>query len=408
MMSLLSLDIARRYLYGKKSANAINIITGISVFGITIGTAALILILSVFNGLEGLLSGLFNAFNPDLKVLPHEGKFYEIDDDTFTKLLNIEGVRAISKTIEEVALIEYKGSKEIGVIKGVDENYTKVNYLDSFIVNGKYLLQKNQINYAIVGSGLRNKLTLSIEDRISPLTIYMPQKKRKIIGAKEFKSKDVYPAGIFSVKSDTDYRYILTNKPFVSSLLDQKNKLSALEIRFDDGADEIQVRKDILSIMGNDRVIIKNRYEQDEAYMKVMEIEKWFSFLIIGLTMILIAFNLVGALWMIVLEKQKDIGVLKAMGYTQQDIRGVFLSLGLMISAMGIILGFLVALFFYYIQKEYGAIGFTEGFLIDSYPVKLKITDFLITSATVLSIGFLASLLPARKASKVEMVLKSQ
>ena len=241
-MSFLSLDIARRYLYGKKSANSINIITGISVFGISIGTAALILILSVFNGLEGLLSGLFNAFNPDLKVLPYEGKFYDIDEDTYTKISEIAGIAFVSKTIEEVALIEYKGSKEIGVIKGVDANYVDVTGLDSLIVNGKYLLQNNQIQYAIVGSGLRNKLTLSIEDRLSPMTIYMPQKKKKIMG-KEFKSKDVYPSGIFSVKSDTDYSYLITNMSFVSNLLDQKNKVSALEIKLKSDADEIQIEK---------------------------------------------------------------------------------------------------------------------------------------------------------------------
>ncbi len=405
-MSFLSLDIARRYLYGKKSANSINIITGISVFGISIGTAALILILSVFNGLEGLLSGLFNAFNPDLKVLPYEGKFYDIDEDTYTKISEIAGIAFVSKTIEEVALIEYKGSKEIGVIKGVDANYVDVTGLDSLIVNGKYLLQNNQIQYAIVGSGLRNKLTLSIEDRLSPMTIYMPQKKKKIMG-KEFKSKDVYPSGIFSVKSDTDYSYLITNMSFVSNLLDQKNKVSALEIKLKSDADEIQIRENIATILGKG-FVIKNRYEQDEAYMKVMAIEKWFSFLIIGLTMVLIAFNLVGALWMIVLEKQKDIAVLKSMGYTKENIRSVFLSLGLLISLIGVIIGFIIALLLYYVQKEYGAIGFTDGFLIDAYPVKLRITDFIITTTTVLFIGFLASLLPSKKAAESEVVLKSQ
>jgi len=403
---MLSLDIARRYLYGKKSANSINIITGISIFGISIGTAALILILSVFNGLEGLLSGLFNAFNPDLKVLPYEGKFYELDESTYTKLTEINGIQSVSKTIEEVALIEYKGSKEIGVIKGVDENYVDVTGLDSLIVNGQYLLKNNQIQYAIVGSGLRNKLTLSIEDRLSPMTIYMPQKKKKIMG-KEFKSKDVYPAGIFSVKSETDYKYLITNMSFVSSLLDLKNKVSALEIKIDENFEEQSIREDILSVLG-DGFVIKNRYEQDEAYMKVMAIEKWFSFLIIGLTMVLIAFNLVGALWMIVLEKQKDISVLKSMGYTKKNIRNVFLSLGLLISLIGVVIGFIIALILYYIQKEYGAIGFTDGFLIDAYPVKLKITDFLITTTTVLFIGFLASLLPSKKAAESEVVLKSQ
>lgn len=406
-MSLLSIDIAKRYLYGKKSANSINIITGISIFGIAIGTAALILILSVFNGLEGVLSGLFNAFNPDLKVIPAEGKFFEVDDLTYDKLMSIDGVLAVSRTIEEVALVEYKGSKEICTIKGVDEHYIDVTNLDSLVVKGQYLLKNNQIEYAIVGSGLKSKLMISLEDRLSPLTVYMPQKKNKILGAKEFKSKDVYPSGVFTVKGDTDYRYILSNIGFVASLLDQKSNISALEIKLDDKISEDNVRNQISTIF-EDNCIIKNRYEQDEAYMKVMAIEKWFSFLIIGMTMVLIAFNLVGALWMIVLEKQKDLSVLKAMGYTNSKIQGIFLFLGLMISIIGVVIGIVIALSLYYIQKEYGIIGFSEGFLIDAYPVKLKISDFVITTFTVLLIGFAASILPSKKAAESNMVLKSQ
>ncbi|MBT8231581.1 MAG: ABC transporter permease [Bacteroidia bacterium] len=406
-MSGLSFNIAQRYLYGKKSANSINIITGISVFGISIGTAALILILSVFNGLEGLLSGLFNAFNPDLKVLPYEGKFFEVDDETYDLIKQIPNVEAVSKTIEEVALIEYKGSKEIGVLKGVDEQYVNVTGLDSLMVSGDFFMKKNQINYAIVGSGLRNKLSLSIEDRLSPMTIYMPQKKKKIIGAKEFKSKDIYLAGVFSVKSDTDYKYLISNMTVVSSLLDQKKKISSLEIKVKDKAEEEAVREKIIEILG-EGFVLNNRYEQDEAYLKVMAIERLFSFLITGLTIVLIAFNLVGALWMIVLEKQKDIAVLKAMGYTKLDIKAVFIKLGLLITSIGIILGFIIALIIYYIQKEYGILGFSDGFLIDAYPVKIKVQDFILSTITVLFIGWLASLLPAFKAADTEMVLKGQ
>lgn len=405
-MQSLSLDIARRYLYGKKSTNSINIITGISIFGISIGTAALILILSVFNGFENLLSGLFNSFNPDLKLIPYEGKFFEISDDQLRTINALDGIQDISKTIEEVALFEYRGSREIGTIKGVDDQYLSVTRLDSLLVRGRFVTENNAIQYAIIGAGMRNKLSLSIKDKLTPLTVYMPQRKQKIIGGKEFQARDLYPAGIFSVRSETDYQYIITNMPFVQSLLEQENKISALEIKLVAGTDAETVKTEIEKILGPG-YILKNRYEQDEAYLKVMEIEKWFSFLIAGLTMLLIAFNLVGALWMIVLDKQKDISVLRALGFDAAHIRRLFIDLGLMITLLGIFLGFLLALVFFFLQKQYGIIGIPEGFLIDSYPVSLRLMDFILVSLTVLSIGIIASLLPASKASKSEIQLKS-
>lgn len=406
-MSFLSFDIARRYLYGKKSTSSINLITGISIFGISIGTAALILILSVFNGLEGLLSGLFNAFNPDFRVTPIEGKFFQPEENVFEELINLPGILAVSKTIEEVALLEYKDSKEIGLIKGVDENYIEVTGLDSLVLKGRYSLKNNQINYAIVGLGLRNKLGLNLEERITPVTVYMPKKSKSIVVSKDFKSKDVYPSGIFSVKSETDYQYMITNLDFVTGLLNQKDKVSALEIKYDtdSGLRKSEVKTKISQLMG-EKFTVKNRYEQDEAYLKVMAIEKWFTFLITGLTMVLIAFNLIGALWMIVLEKEKDIAVLKSMGYSNSSIKSLFLILGFLITIVGIVLGFIISLIAYYLQKEYGLIGFSDGFMIDAYPIKLKVSDFILSTCTVLFIGLLASILPSLKASTIQTHLK--
>jgi len=361
----------------------------------------------VFNGFEGLLSGLFNAFNPDLKVIPYEGKFFGLPDETLKTISELEGVHLVSRTIEEVSLFEYKGSKEIGIIKGVDQNYMEVTRLDSLLISGTYLLKDNDTEYAIVGAGMRNKLSLSIQDRLSPLTVYMPQKKQKIIGAKEFLAKDIYPSGVFSVRSETDYQYLISNIEFVQKLVNQKNKQSSLEIKLDQKANSESIKNKISKILGKE-FVVKNRYQQDQAYLKVMEIEKWFSFLIAGMTMLLIAFNLVGALWMIVLDKKKDIAVLKALGYDDNQIRKVFLNLGMLISLIGILLGFLLAIIAYYLQKNYGLIGIPEGFLIDSYPVKLKILDFGIVSLTVLLIGLLASILPASRAARSNLILKSQ
>ncbi|NNE25535.1 MAG: ABC transporter permease [Saprospiraceae bacterium] len=405
-MRELNFDIARRYLFGKKSTNSINIITGISVFGISIGTAALILILSVFNGFEGLISGLFNAFNPDIKITPIEGKFFDLDSSQWEDIKRIEGINYISKTIEEVALFEYKGAQEIGLIKGVDKEFAKATSLDSFIVNGSFLLEKNGINYAVLGAGMRNKLSLNIDDRLTPVTIYMPLRKKQMFGAKEYTFRELYPSGVFNVQSENDFQYILCGYDFAASLINERGRYSALEMDIDDQRSEI-VHSALQEILG-DQLEVKNRYQQDASFLRVMEIEKWISFLITGFTMLLIVFNLVGALWMIVLDKRKDIAILKSMGYQNSDIRSVFIMLGNLICILGIILGIVIALGLYFVQTEYGLIGVPSGFLIDAYPVELRLWDFLLVIITVLIIGYAASILPAQKASRSKMVLRSQ
>lgn len=403
-MPSLTLDIARRYLFGKKSTNSINIITGISVFGISIGTAALILILSVFNGFEGLLSGLFNSFNPDIQVLPSEGKYFKVSDKDLLALEALPEVVAVSKTIEEHALFEYKDRQELGMIKGVDVAYGKVTGLDTMAIDGKYILQKEQVQYGYIGVGMRNKLSINIDDRLSSISIYMPTSKTKMMGTKEFNSKIIYPAGVFSVKSDND-SYVITSLSLATSLLNKADQVSALEVKMKEDTDTEIVKTQMAGILG-DQLTYKDRYQQDESFLKVMRIEKWISFLITGLTMFLIAFNLLGALWMIVLDKQKDISVLKSLGFNSSDVRWLFLKLGLLISILGILLGFVIALIFYFLQVEYGLIGVPDGFLMDSYPVKLKLTDFLLVSITVLGIGWLASLIPSNQAAKSLKMLK--
>ena len=405
-MPALTRDIARRYLFGKKSTNSINIITGISIFGISIGTAALVLILSVFNGFEGLLSSLFNAFNPDLKVTPVEGKYFKIKDEQLLALQELPNVVAAAKTVEEIALFEYNGNQELGKIKGINNNFLSVVNIDSLLLSGSYKGTSSQVQYAYMGSSLKSKLGININDKLSPLIIYMPS-KRRILGAKEFNSKSVYPAGVFSIKGDSDYEYVLTSYKVVEQLLESPGQISSLELKLSDKVDEDQIKTEITNILGED-FTIKNRFEQDEAFLRVMQIEKWISFLITGLTMLLIAFNLLGALWMIVLDKQIDIAVLKALGFNSQDMKSLFINLGLLITAIGLFLGFILALVLYFLQKKYGLIGVPEGFMMESYPVQLKITDFLIVSLVVVVIGWLTSLIPAKKAAQVHQNLRVQ
>lgn len=401
----LSLEIAKRYLLGKKSSNAINLITWISISGIAIGTAALLLILTVFNGFKSLLSDMFDSFNPDLKITLVEGKNFELDSMVHNDLLKIEGVIGLSKTLEEIALFEYDDTQKIGVIKGVDESFAAVTDIDTTLLRGSFVTREGDINYGVVGIGMSNMLGVNHRDALTPITVYMLLRKAKGPLAKEFKSRPLYPSGVFSVKGESDMKYIVTSYDFVNRLLDYEDRTSAIELRLSPGADESSVRKAIKDILGPE-FVIANKYQQNETFLKIMNIEKWVSYLIACLTLLLIAFNLVGSLWMIVLDKKKDISILRSMGLMKEDIQGIFKNVGLLITGIGLVIGIVLALTFYFLQKEVGIIFIPDGMMATPYPVAINILDFVLVTFTVFSIGYLASMLPSRVAGKISTNLR--
>lgn len=403
----LPFKIAKRYLFGRKTSNAINLITGIAVLGISIGSAALILILSVFNGFENLIAGLLNDFNADLRLTPIEGKYFKNSEEDLLKLTAIPGVEKVSRTLEEIAFFEYKGAQVVGAVKGVDEAFRKVTSIDSALYAGRYLFRKNGVSYGIIGARLHNQLAINQADALTPVKVHMPTKKKKGLIKKDYTTMQIYPAGIFSVQSEKEDQYLLTSLEFASKLLGKKEEYSSLEFKLSPDADEDQIRISISAIMGSNYAI-KNRYQQDEAFLKLMNIEKWISFFIVSLTLLIVAFNLVGALWMIVLEKSKDITILKSLGLGSTDIRNIFLWEGMLISGLGLVIGIILAITLYLLQKYVGLVPVPEGFIIDSYPMKLKITDFIVVIFTVAVIGFLGSLLPSYRAAKVSPYMRQE
>ncbi|MBK9151582.1 MAG: ABC transporter permease [Saprospiraceae bacterium] len=403
----LSLKIAARYLLGKKSTNAINIITWVSVVGMSIGSAALILILSVFNGFEDLLSGMLNSFNPDIKAEIVKGKFESIENVDTAALRAIDGVEAISFTIEETAFFTYKGSQEVGTIKGVDAQFGKVTDIEKALIAGKMIPEDDNIVYGILGSGMNTRLSVNPGDPFTPVTAYMYSPKNKNPLGKDFKTLAIYPAGVFSVGNDVDIAYIITGFEEVNYLLDLEDHFSAIEFKLIQDAGDKQVISRIQTVLG-DNFTVKNRYQQDEGFLRIMNIEKWVSYLIACLTLAVIAFNLVGSLWMIVLDKKKDVAILKSMGYTTPGIRRIFMFVGMMISAIGLLAGIIIALIFYFLQKRYGLISIPEGFLIDAYPIMLRLSDFILVALTVVFIGYLASLLPSIRAGQISAYVRQE
>ncbi len=405
----LSLKIARRYLFAKKSTNAINIISGISVLGLSLGSAALVLVLSVFNGFEKLITGMMSNFNPDIKITTAKGKTFMSDTMIIKQLRQIEGVEELSETLEETAFFEYEKSQAFGTLKGVDDNFLKINRIDSTVREGRYLLFDGQNNFAVLGGGIRNQLGVYEKNMLTPLSVYMP--KREDVGMFEppFSKRLVYPAGAFVIQSEVDNQYVLTNLEFMRDILRAYDEVSAYEIKLKPNTDIKTVLSKIRVVMGN-AFIIKDHYQQDEAFLKLMNIEKWMSYAILSLTILLVAFNMVGSLWMIVLEKRKDISILKSMGAQDSTIRNIFLNEGLLLCGLGLILGFLIAivLYLFHIYTEGGVVPLPPGFATDRYPVALKMIDFIIVAITVMVIGVLASLPAALRAVRVETAMKEE
>jgi len=399
--------IARRYLFGKKSTNVINIITWISIIGMSIGATALILILSVFNGFESLLAGLLNSFNPDIKIELVEGKFYERDSILAKNLDKIEGIAHVSFVLEETSFFEYKGSQEVGLLKGVDKNYMNVTSIDSTILRGNHEFTNEAITYGLLGIGMNSKLSINQNDPLTAINAYMPVKQNRGPLGKGFKNLSIYPSGVFSVGNDVDGQYILIGFEQMNYLLGSENQFSAIEVKLTSQKAEKKVIEELKNVLGP-KFSIKNKAQQDDGFFKIMNIEKWVSYLIACLTMLIIAFNMVGSLWMIVLEKKKDISILKSMGFSSSKVKSVFLTIGIYIASIGLLVGIILSILFYALQTNYGIIAIPDGFMIDAYPIELRWSDFFIVGLTVMVIGFLASILPSVRSAKISAFVRQE
>ncbi len=387
--------------------NAIHIITAIATVGIAVGAAALLLVLSVFNGFEALFMGMFSKFNPDVRIEAATGKYFDADTLVLSQLRNIEGVLHVSETLEEVAFFEYSGIQDFGIIKGVDAQYTNISRLDTNVREGKFQTLESDHDMAVLGAGMRGKLAVNLENFYSPISVYMPKRGNPTATMEApFRKQLLYPAGVFTLQQEADNEYIITNLGFVEGLLDREGQRSAYEIAIDPNTSSNTITA-ISKLMG-DTFVIKDRYRQDEAFLRLMNIEKWMSFAILSLTLVLVAFNMVGCMWMIVLDKRRDIAIMRSMGAQATTVRNIFLHTGLLLSLLGLFIGFGIATILYYLQKEYSLISVPVGFVIDAYPIAMRPLDFVIVTATVLGIGSLAAWPASRRAMQVDALIREE
>ncbi len=407
----LPFKMAWRYLFAKKSTNAVNIITFIAAFGVSIGAAALLLTLSVFNGFESLFLGMFDNMNPDVEITPASGKTFDFTTDKKSALFGVPGVEQVAVVLEETAFFTYAGKRSAGKIKGVDDAYVNINQIDTSIRAGFYQLRDGSDRfYAVVGHQITYALGIDVLNQFETLQIYMAKRQRSrstVLGASSppFVSRAVFPVGMIQTQQSFEKQAVLIDLGLARQLLGlPADAASAVEIRLSKGFDVNATYAAIEQVMG-DAFVVRNRYQQESGILKLMQIEKWISFAIVALMMILISFNLVGALWMIVLEKKKDISILKSMGMTATHIRGVFLRVGLLLCLLGIGAGFLLAFLLYLAQKQFSLISIPG---LDAYPLSMRLTDLPIVAAVVLLIGLLASLLPAQRAASEEAQVRAE
>jgi lipoprotein-releasing system permease protein len=398
----LSLYIAKRYLFAKKSRNAINVISAVSVAGVTVGTMALIIILSVFNGLETLVSTIFNTFDPDLKITPAEGKTF-IPDSTKLKLLaSTDGVLCYSLTIEENALLKYGDRQYIATIKGVDDNYRRVTNIDSSMWEGEYKLKSdNGRAWAIPGIGIAQYLGIRV-NFVNPLFIYVPRRSaRNSLDPDEAFNRDfIFPSGIYQVEQTYDSKYIYLPIDFARGLIENEHGVSSIEVRFTEKADARAVQKTLSRIFGKE-CIVQNRFEQQEIFYKVMRSERLAIFFILTLILLIASFNIIGSLTMLIIEKERDVEILRSLGADNNLIRKIFIFEGWLISIIGAVSGIILGFIICWIQQTFGLIKLQSTSLImNSYPVVMKAVDFIIVPGTVLLIGYWAAWYPVRYLTK--------
>jgi lipoprotein-releasing system permease protein len=398
---------AWRYFKSKKSTNAINLIAWISVTAIAVGSAALIIVLSVFNGFEGLVKGLYSDFYADVRVSPAAGKTFHLSTAQLKKVKATTGVLGLSAVVEEKAVLMNGDCSSIVYIRGVDNQFTTVSKISNHIRRGKFELGTADAPKIVVGAGIENAACVDVERPAGPVTLYMPNRSaNSFVSSDALNAFNVQAVGTFMVQQDFDNKYVFSNIGFLRFMMNlQEDEYSSLDIKTVYEAD--RVKKDLQTLLGSG-FQVQTRYEQNQSLYTVMQIEKWVIYGILSLILVVAAFNMIGALTMLVLEKQKDIAVMQAMGANTNRIKGIFLTEGLLLAGLGGISGMLIAAFICWIQQKFELIKLGGNtFIIDYYPVKMVIGDFLLVGGTVFIIAILAAYIPSRKASLQEFSLKS-
>lgn len=391
----LSLHIARRYLIAKKSHNAINIISLISMAGVAVGTIALIIILSAFNGFEGLLSSMYSDFNPEIKITKAEGRVFN-GQELIAQINSIDGIESVSEVLESQALVINKGKQSPIFIKGVDTNFHRVSVIDSSLSSGTFSFDKLGRTAGVMGILLARTVGAGVHF-VHPLQVYVPKREGRINMVNpmsSFNKAAVFVNGIFMIgQPEIDENYFILPIAQVRKLLEYEKECSAIEIKLKEGYPVKRAQKNISKILDSS-FHIKNRYQQEEALFKMMAVEKWMAYLILAFVLLVAAFNIIGSLSMLMLDKKDDMQILQNLGADTTLIRKIFLFEGWMISFAGSVIGLFLGISIAYLQIQFGFIKMGGGFVVDAYPLAIDLKDIAAIIATVWTIGFTIAFIP--------------
>ena len=399
--------IARRYLFSKKSTNAINVISGISVVGVAVAAMALVVTLSVFNGFHDMVASFFTQLDPQLKVTPVKGKTVAADDPLLTKIRQLPQVDVATEVMEDQALAVYGDRQMMVMVKGVEDNFDRLTHIREILEgDGEFALHAADMNYGILGMGVAYQLGTGFSFD-HPLKIYAPRREGQLNMANlqdGFVEDELYSPGcLFSIKQGKyDKRFIITSIDFTRQLFDQQGMLSSLELRLKPGSDFERVKEQMQEIAG-ERFYVRDRYEQQDDTFRIMKIEKLMAYIFLTFILVIACFNIIGSLSMLMIDKRDDVVTLRNLGATDRQIVHIFLFEGRMISVMGAIIGIALGLLLCWLQQQYGIVrlGESEGsFVVDAYPVSVHPWDIVIVFFTVIAVGFLSVWYPVRYFAK--------
>lgn len=394
--------IARRYLFSKKSHNAINVISAISVCGVALATLALVCTLSVFNGFQDLVSTFFTAFDPQLKIVPASGKVFDGKDKRIQLLKNIPEVALMCESVEDNALVQYQGKQAMAVVKGMEDNFDELTPIDTILFGrGELLLHDEVVDYAIPGVQLLASLGTGVRF-LDPLEIYAPKRGAKVNMANpaaSFNSSNLFSSGlVFAVNQEKyDGSYIITSLQFARKLFQYTDEVSAVNLKLVAGADVDAVKRKIENVLGNDFRVL-DRYEQQADTFRIMEIEKLISYLFLTFILMIACFNVIGSLSMLIIDKRDDAATLRNLGADERQILRIFLFEGRMITFIGAVSGIVLGVLLCWLQQRFGLIslGSSGSFIVDAYPVSVHWGDIVLIFVTVVAVGFLSVWYPVR------------
>ena len=389
----LAFFIARRYLFAQKRRSVINVISWISLIGIAVGTMALIIVLSVYNGIGNLTQSLFNVFDAELKIEPKEGKTFYLNQIRYNEIQTIANIEYTSPIAEENMWITYKKQNEIATVRGVDNNYHSITGIDSLIHVGHYQLKNEQGNkYIIMGEGLYYKLGISSYDAHTPVGIHIPKRNANIGLSFErtFNSGYALTAGCFNIQDDYDRKYIIADIDFVRELMNYaSDEVSSIAISLKDKEKIDDIKQEISKLIGDDYTV-KDRFEQQPLYYKIFKSERMGIFLILSLIILIATLNLISSLSLLIMDKRKDIKTLQSVGANKFLIKKIFFTEGIMIAIVGVFIGMILGFIICFIQQEFGIIKMGANFVVSSFPVAMQASDFVTVFFLVTTISFVS------------------